>query len=239
MATTVRANTTSTSNTRWWWKKSSSNRSKKAPPSIKSSVPSSVNGADENASMLSLYSYGESLFAPSSVHNISSSIRGQHTKSEYSGVSDVESTASIISKPWISKNIIALDSDQALKKDEVADDSDDEEDGEDVDSFVSGSLSYSLPLANNASSSVEILGYSKISMENLSFTPPISSSAPRRGSLVDYIVNKPLHGKLKAGFGRLVGSKSHNHSHSDSSQQRELSPLPTSSETGTRRRSYG
>ncbi|KAG1083072.1 hypothetical protein G6F42_022344 [Rhizopus arrhizus] len=139
MATTARANTTSTSNTRWWWKKSSSKRSKKAPPSIKSSVPSSVNGADENASMFSLYSYGESLFAPSSVHNISSSIRGQHTKSEYSGVSDVESTASIISKPWISKNIIALDSDQALKHDEVADASDDEEDGEDgedVDSFA-------------------------------------------------------------------------------------------------------
>lgn len=203
MAITARANTTSTPNTRWWWKKSSNNRAKKAPPSIKSSVPSSVNGADENASMFSLYSYGESFFAPSSVHNISSSIRGQHTKSEYSGMSDVESTASIISKPWISKNIIALDSDQALKHDEVADDSDDEEDGEDgedgedVDSFVSGSLSYSLPLANNASSSVEILGYSKISMENLSFTPPTSSAAPRRGSLVDYIVNKPLHGKLK------------------------------------------
>lgn len=191
MAAAASANATSTSNSRWWWKKSSSTKSKKAPPSVKSSVPSSVYGADENASMFSLYSNGESLFAPSSVHNISSSIRAQHTKSEYSGISDVESTASIISKPWISKNMIALESDQPLKQDEEASDS-----GDDDDSFVSKSVSY--PLTNNASSSAEILDYSKISMEDLSSTPPISSFIPRRrSSLVEYIVNKPLHGKLK------------------------------------------
>ncbi|KAL9545509.1 hypothetical protein MBANPS3_007118 [Mucor bainieri] len=232
MAATANTNATPTSSSRWWWKKTANARSKKAPPSIKSSVPSSVNGADEGASMFSLYSYGESLFTPSSVHNMSSSIRAQHTKSEYSGISDVESTASIISKPWVSRNMIAPESDQPLKQDEEASDS-----GDDMDSFVSRSVSY--PLTNNASSSAEILDCSKISMEDLSSSPPISSSTPRRrSSLVEYIVNKPLHGKLKAGFGRLVG-KSHNHSHNDSEQQQGLSPLAASSEAAIRRRSYG
>ncbi|GAN10396.1 hypothetical protein MAM1_0351c09937 [Mucor ambiguus] len=233
MAATASANATSTSNSRWWWKKSSNTSSKKAIPSTKSSVPSSVNGADENASMFSLYSYGESLFAPSSVHNISSSIRAQHTKSEYSGISDVESTASIISKPWISRNMITPGSDQFLRQGEEASES-----GDDVDSFVSRSVSY--PLTNNASSSAEILDYSKISLEDPSSTPPISSSTPRRrSSLVEYIVNKPLHGKLKAGFGRLVGNKSYNHNHNASDQLQGSSPLATSSEAAIRRRSYG
>ncbi|KAL0139051.1 hypothetical protein V8B55DRAFT_1520332 [Mucor lusitanicus] len=225
MAAAASANATSTSNSRWWWKKSSSTKSKKAPPSVKSSVPSSVYGADENASMFSLYSNGESLFAPSSVHNISSSIRAQHTKSEYSGISD--QTMDI-------QNMIALGSDQPLKQDEEASDS-----GDDDDSFVSKSVSY--PLTNNASSSAEILDYSKISMEDLSSTPPISSFIPRRrSSLVEYIVNKPLHGKLKAGFGRLVGNKSHSsQSHNGSGQRQGTSPLVTPSEAAMRRRSYG
>lgn len=196
MATTTRKNTTST--TRWWWKKSLNSRTKDAPPSIKSSVPSSVNGADENASIFSLYSYGESLFTPSSVYNISSSIRAQHTKSEYSNMSDVESNASILSKPWISRNMITPDSGQPLKQDE-ADDTD-EEDEEDIDSFVAESFSYSLPQVNKTSSS-DILDFSKMSMEeeekDVSFSAPPTSPPRRRGSLVDYIVNKPLHGKLK------------------------------------------
>ncbi|KAK4516225.1 uncharacterized protein ATC70_011194 [Mucor velutinosus] len=234
MAATASANATSTSNSRWWWKKSSNTKSKEVQSSIKSSVPSSLNGADEDASMFSLYSYGESLFAPSPVRNISSSIRAQHTKSEYSGISDVESTASIISKPWISRNIIAQESDQPLKQDEEANNSE-----SDVDSFVSRSVSY--PLTNNASSSAEILDYSKISMENLSSTAPMPSSTPRRrSSLVEYIVNKPLHGKLKAGFGRLVGNKNHNYSHNDSNQQQGgLSSSASSSEAAIRRRSFG
>lgn len=189
MAATANANATSTSHSRWWWKKPSNTRSKKIPPSTKSSVPSTVNGADEGASMFSLYSYGESLFAPSSVHNISSSIRAQHTNSEYSGISDVESTASIISKPWISRNIIAPESGYPLKQDEEAS-------RDDVDSFVSRSVSF--PPSNSSFSSAEILDYSKISMEDSSSTPPISSSTPRRrSSLVEYIVNKPFQGKLK------------------------------------------
>lgn len=196
MATTTKKNTTST--TRWWWKKSSNSRTKKTPPSIKSSIPSSVNGADENASIFSLYSYGESMFTPSSVYNISSSIRAQHTKSEYSNMSDVESNASILSKPWISRNIITPDSDQPLKQDEV--DDTDEEDEEDIDSFISESFSSSLSQVNKTFSS-DALDIPRISMEeeekNTSFSVPPTSPPRRRGSLVDYIVNKPLHGKLK------------------------------------------
>lgn len=194
MATTSRTNTSST--IRWWWKKSSNSRSKKTPPSIKSSVPSSINGADEDASMFSLYSYGESMFTPSSVHNISSSIRAQHTKSEYSNMSDVESNASILSKPWISRNMITPGSDQPLKQDEA-----DDTDEEDIDSFISDSLSYSLSQVNKTSLS-DILDFSKMSMEeeeekDVSFSAPPTSPPRRRGSLVDYIVNKPLHGRLK------------------------------------------
>ncbi|KAI8639297.1 hypothetical protein BD408DRAFT_421711 [Parasitella parasitica] len=223
MADTARPNTTST--TRWWWKKSSNRGPKKTVPSIKSSVPSSINGADENASMFSLYSYGESLFAPSSVHNAPSSICAQHTKSEYSGLSDVDSTASILSKPWISRNMITSESDQPLKQDIAEDDSD-----EDIDSFNSESFS---PENNTPSS--EIIDFSKMPVEEVNdyatSSPPI-----RRGSLVDYIVKKPLHGKIKAGFGRLVGNK--NQGHSDGSQQRELSPSASSS-AAIRRRSFG
>ncbi|RCH87689.1 hypothetical protein CU098_009037 [Rhizopus stolonifer] len=77
---------------KWWWKK--------APPSdpVIPSVACSLKGTDEDSSLYSL----------------PASTRAQHTKSEYSGQfsSDVESTASIISKPWISKNIISPDQEQ-------------------------------------------------------------------------------------------------------------------------------
>ncbi|CEP07745.1 hypothetical protein [Parasitella parasitica] len=224
---TATAGPNATTSTRWWWKKSSGRGgSKKTAPSIKSSVPSSINGADENASMFSLYSYGESLLATSSVHNIPSSIYAQHTKSEYSGISDVDSTASILSKPWISRNVINSENDQPLKQDITKNVFDEE----DIDSLKSESFSKE----NNTSSS-QIIDFSKISMQEEN-DHPTSSSPIRRGSLVDYIVKKPLHGKIRAGFGRLVGNKNHNHS--DGSQQQELSSSAPSS-AAIRRRSYG
>jgi hypothetical protein len=181
--------TATPSTTRWWWKKSSSTAtSKKIEPSIKSSVVSSVNGADEDASILSLYSYGESLYSPSSVRNVS--IRAQHTKSEYSGqFSDVESNASILSKPWVSRNVISPESDNASKHDE-----EEEEEGK---SFISESCS--TPQVNPATSSTDILDSSFVSSTSKSVSSP-QPRTKRRGSFVDYITKKPLHGKLKVSF---------------------------------------
>ncbi|KAG2210243.1 hypothetical protein INT47_003228 [Mucor saturninus] len=159
---------TTTNTTKWWWNK------KPSPKQISTdqkSVASSINGADEDASMFSLYSYSESLHTPSTI-NASSSIRAQHTKSEYSGnFSDIESNASILSKPWISRNMI----DNKSNKDSVPDDDDDDNSVGSDEQY-----SYSLPVSNTYSA------------EDL---PDINPK--RRGSLVEYIVNKPLHGKLK------------------------------------------
>ncbi|GAA5805189.1 hypothetical protein HPULCUR_010703 [Helicostylum pulchrum] len=138
------------------------------------SVASSINGADEDASMFSLYSCGESLNCPSTVH-VSSSIRAQHTKSEYSGnFSDVESNASILSKPWISRNV----TENRSFRDSIY-----EQEVQDNDSIIS--YSHSMPASTSLHDNME--------------------DSKRRASIVDYIVKKPLHGKLKAGFGKLVG----------------------------------
>lgn len=160
--------TTTNTTTKWWWNKKSSPKHKS---SKQKSVASSINGADEDASMFSLYSCNESLHTPSTI-DASSSIRAQHTKSEYSGkFSDIESNASILSKPWISRNIML---DNKSTKDSFPDDDD--------NSMASDEqYSYSLPVSNTHSS------------EDL----PTNINPKRRGSLVEYIVNKPLHGKLK------------------------------------------
>lgn len=178
--------TATPSSTRWWWKKSSSSsHTKNKEPSIRSSVVSSVNGADEDASMFSLYSYGESFYSPSSVRNVS--IRAQHTKSEYSGqFSDVESNASILSKPWISRNIIAPGSDNASEHGQKEE--------EEYHSFVSEPCS--ILQVNPITSSTDMLDSSFASSTSKSVSSP-PPRAKRRGSFVDYITNKPLHGKLK------------------------------------------
>lgn len=158
---------TTTNTTKWWWNKKSSTKQKSIE---QKSIASSINGADEDASMFSLYSYSDSLHTPSTV-NVSSSIRAQHTKSEYSGnFSDIESNASILSKPWISKNMI----DNKSNKDSVTNDDDDNSVGSDEQ------YSYSLPVSN---------AYSAEDLTDI--------SSKRRESLVEYIANKPLHGKLK------------------------------------------
>lgn len=154
--------------TKWWWNKKSSTKQKSTK---QKSVASSINGADEDASMFSLYSYSESLHTPSTVH-ASSSIRAQHTKSEYSGnFSDIESNASILSKPWVSRNMMI---DNKSTKDSIPDEN---------NSIASNEqYSYSLPVNNTFSNDSEELN---------------NINPKRRGSLVEYIVNKPLHGKLK------------------------------------------
>jgi hypothetical protein len=185
MNNSVATETPSTTTTRWWWKKSSNNPKKKEP-SIKGSVISSVNGADEDASMFSLYSYGESLYSPSSVRNVS--IRAQHTKSEYSGqFSDVESNASILSKPWISRNVISPESDSASKQEQ-------EQEQEEDQSSVSESDS--IPQIDPITCSTDILESSFVSSTSKSVSSP-QPRTKRRGSFVDYITKKPLHGKLK------------------------------------------
>lgn len=162
-----------TSTTKWWWNKKSNPKQQQQQPKSSNkqkSVASSLNGADEDASMFSLYSCGgESLNCPSTVHG-ASSIRAQHTKSEYSGnFSDVESNASILSKPWISRNMMA-------ENKSIRDSIYEPKDEEDTCSIVS--YAHSLPVST-------------------SLHDDTIEDSKRRGSIVDYIVNKPLHGKLK------------------------------------------
>ncbi|KAI9361306.1 hypothetical protein BD770DRAFT_425687 [Pilaira anomala] len=176
--------TMTSTTTKWWWNKKSNSKQQKS--SKQKSVASSLNGADEDASMFSLYSCGESLNCPSTVQ-ASSSIRAQHTKSEYSGnFSDVESNASILSKPWISRNMMA---ENKSIRDSIYEPKDE------VDTCSIVSYAHSLPVST-------------------SLHEDTIEDSKRRGSIVDYIVNKPLHGKLKAGFGKLVGRS--NSSTSDS-----------------------
>lgn len=174
--------------TKWWWSK----KSKKAPK--EKSIASSINGADEGASMFSLYSNDQSLYCPST-YQVSSSIRGHHTKSEYSGnYSDVESNASILSKPWISRNMIEnrsiRDSLQNMEV-EIVDGSDKNNNDDDGSSVLStdDKYAYSIPMRSS-------------STDNLDNSIPPSMRPKRRASLVDYIVNKPLHGKLRV---RVLG----------------------------------
>lgn len=178
--------TTTISTTKWWWSK----KTKKAPK--EKSIASSINGADEDASMFSLYSNDQSLYCPSSTYQVSSSIRGHHTKSEYSGnYSDVESNASILSKPWISRNIIEnrsiRDSIQNMELGFNDNDNDDDNNSRnDVSSVLSveDKYAYSIPMRSS-------------STDNLDNSIPPLMRPKRRASLVDYIVNKPLHGKLR------------------------------------------
>jgi hypothetical protein len=124
---------TLTTSSKWWWNKKSTSTNTdtntKKKFSKEKSVASSINGADEGASMFSLYSYDQQslYYCPSTIH-VSSSIRAQHTKSEYSGnFSDVESNASILSKPWISRNILVQEEQeqQHEQPEEIDDDEDD------------------------------------------------------------------------------------------------------------------
>ncbi|KAI8968176.1 hypothetical protein BDF20DRAFT_839299 [Mycotypha africana] len=71
----------------------------------------------------SIYSYGDSVFAPSSIYNVTPSMRVLRGKSEVSSktdegrewngsntnnnYSDIESTTSILNKPWISSQVLS------------------------------------------------------------------------------------------------------------------------------------
>ncbi|OBZ82898.1 hypothetical protein A0J61_09054 [Choanephora cucurbitarum] len=133
-----------TNTTRWWWKKSS-NSSKSDP------IPTTLNEPDEEGSVCS---YGDSL----TPYPVSSSMRAQRTRSEYSAnfSTDVESTASIRSKPWVSKHV-------------------DHESLEDSQSIRSRPDSIA-------------------SDNNVVVTQPLET---KKGTLVDYIVNKPLQLKVR------------------------------------------
>lgn len=156
MKTTHSSNTSS----RWWWKKRTSFITKKPTPVTDSSIHST--GANEDASIFTLYSYTESLIAPPSLHNrASSSLYVQHTKSEYSGtLSDVESNASIWSKPWTSQEII-LSSDINIPEDEQ-------------ESLYQSNL------------------YTEAQPSTYTSTAEKTESNKRRGSLVDFIVNTKI-----------------------------------------------
>lgn len=165
---------TAQSNTRWWWKKRTPTPITKKSlrqTSTRNSVHSTVNGADEDASIFTLYSYAESLVAPPSIHNrASSSLYVQHTKSEYSAnYSDVESNASIMSKPWTSQEII-ITTDNKLNEEE-------EDEAEEEKSLYKSNL-YAVP---QPSASLE--------------------PAKRRGSLVDFIVNSKIKVKSQLLWG--------------------------------------
>ncbi|KAI8358408.1 hypothetical protein BD560DRAFT_426326 [Blakeslea trispora] len=195
-------NNTALNTTRWWWRKSpNSNKSGHIPE--KTTPNPSINGADENASLFSLYSYGDSLAAPS--YPLSSSIKAHRAKSEYSAnhSTDVESTASIRSKPWISKNIASLEDDQSSNYDQNERDS---------TAFIHDSVSSSSSSIPNIvcidSSSANIIDGASARQGHHKETSP-SLQETKKGTFVGYIVNKPLHGKLKVGLGKLVGSKSY------------------------------
>jgi hypothetical protein len=174
---------TTTSATKWWWNKK---------PKPTKSVASSINGADEDASIFSLYSYNNNdYYCPTTTKTVSSSLHAQHTKSEYSV--DIESNASILSKPWISKNMTETEAEadqqqqQQQQQQHTMSDEDDEEEDDDA---------YSAPPLD----STDFLDDSPIiQSSNSSCIIKESPSKPpkRRASLVDYIVNKPLHGKIK------------------------------------------
>ena len=151
-----------TTSTKWWWNKKSTKKIQ--------SIASSINEADEGASMFSLYSYDPSMYC-SSYHQISSSIKAHHTKSEYSvNFSDVDTNASIKSRPWISRNVIENKSLHESIQDETLE----EEEDDDHSSLGSEQEHTSLPATR---------------------TPAMAPK--RRASLVDYLVSKPLHGKIK------------------------------------------
>ncbi|KAI9478902.1 MAG: hypothetical protein EXX96DRAFT_619810 [Benjaminiella poitrasii] len=181
--------------------------------------------ADEGASMFTLYSYGDSIIAPPSVSNLSNSILVRHTaKSEYS---EVASNASILSKPWVSKSVLPQENDPLLIKYdnefEMPVDSEDDDDDEDQNdpTIITNTATYSTPQSNN---SRNLAITTTVTDDNILATdhtlplpsltspspPPPETTSRRRGSLVDYLINKkPLHGKLKAGFGRFVRNKNY------------------------------
>lgn len=198
---------------KWWWKKQPKTSSTKSTTVLPASSGKSItsNGADENASILSLYPATErgrdadSIFAHSYV---ASSTRAQHTRSEYSGnISDIESNTSILSKPWISRNLATNIASPP-------------ESSDDTSSIVSNQHSSSL--MDDTTTNDDLLQE--------------QHNQKRRGSLVDYFtVNKPLQGKLKvrkiiivlfffylhkitfkftqAGFGKLIRSQTNDTNH--------------------------
>ncbi|KAI8887386.1 hypothetical protein K501DRAFT_44832 [Backusella circina FSU 941] len=191
--------------TKWWWKKQPKTSSTKSTAVLPTSSAKSItsNGADENASMLSLYSCTErggrdadSVFAHSYV---ASSTRAQHTRSEYSGnFSDIESNTSILSKPWISRNLAS-----------------------NIPSSPESSDDTSSIASHQRSSLVD-----DTTTNDILLLQEQPHNQKRRGSLVDYFtVNKPLQGKLKAGFGKLIRNQTN-----DTQQQQH----PTTA----RRKSY-
>lgn len=201
-------NTTTATSTKWWWNKkpkSTTSTTKSSKHQKQKSVASSLNGADEGASMFSLYSYADttsdSVYCPSVM--VSSSMYAQHTTSEYSGnFSDIESTASIRSKPWISRNMFENKSIKSMlssqqqeeqpKQEEEIVFSKEEQDEEEEYSVLKPSSTDESPIMTSSSSIVVDSSTAQPQEDAIVPTPK------RRASLVDYIVHKPsFHGKLK------------------------------------------
>ncbi|KAI7901845.1 uncharacterized protein BX663DRAFT_561900 [Cokeromyces recurvatus] len=191
---------------KWWWRKSSSTTTREENPSslindnhdLSSMIVN--HGADENASIFTLYSYNESILSPSSILVHHGTTRSEH--------SEVASNASILSKPWVSKGLIMQQENESLlntnEPKTITIETEEEEDNNDDEAP-------DIIIYSKDSSSDGILN-SSLQPSPITATDLPQTTNKRRPSLVDYLMNKkPLHGKLKAGLvGRFVKNKNFN-----------------------------